>query len=160
MGLDPHTLRLEPAVDGPDTPFSTQGAVLETDPGGERVDADGEVLRGPLAGDPLLSVRGDAAEECWRIVAPALGAWRAGEVLPDEHPADSTGPAAGPQGGGAEAVTAWPHALPFGSRTPSARLPSDFQTPQPACRATRASRPRRTAGHSVAMIENTTVSRT
>jgi glucose-6-phosphate 1-dehydrogenase len=52
----------------------------------------GEVLKGILADDPTLSVRGDVAEECWRIVEPVLGAWRAGLVPLDEYPAGSDGP--------------------------------------------------------------------
>jgi len=52
----------------------------------------GEVLKGILADDPTLSVRGDVAEECWRIVEPVLGAWREGLVPLDEYPAGSDGP--------------------------------------------------------------------
>jgi glucose-6-phosphate 1-dehydrogenase len=46
-----------------------------------------------LDGDPTLSVRGDTAEECWRIVEPVLDAWRADAVPLREYPAGSTGPA-------------------------------------------------------------------
>ena len=45
-----------------------------------------------LDGDPTLSVRGDTAEECWRIVEPVLDAWRADEVPLEEYPAGSAGP--------------------------------------------------------------------
>jgi glucose-6-phosphate 1-dehydrogenase len=54
--------------------------------------AYGEVLAGVLDGDPILSVRGDTAEECWRVVDPVLQAWRAGKVAMDEYPAGSDGP--------------------------------------------------------------------
>jgi hypothetical protein len=47
-----------------------------------------------LAGDPLLSVRGDTAEECWRIVDPVLEAWQQNRTPLDAYPAGSTGPAA------------------------------------------------------------------
>jgi glucose-6-phosphate 1-dehydrogenase len=50
------------------------------------------VLEGLLDGDPWLSVRGDTAEQCWRIVAPVLNAWRAGEVPLEDYPAGSSGP--------------------------------------------------------------------
>ncbi len=53
----------------------------------------GEVLEGVLSDDPTLSVRGDTAVQCWRIVEPVLRAWRAGLVPLDEYPAGSTGPA-------------------------------------------------------------------
>ena len=45
-----------------------------------------------LEGDPFLSVRGDTAEECWRIVDPVLQAWR-GKAPMDEYAAGSDGPA-------------------------------------------------------------------
>ncbi|GGI44946.1 glucose-6-phosphate 1-dehydrogenase [Agromyces flavus] len=53
----------------------------------------GEVLKGILGDDPTLSVRGDVAEECWRIIEPVLAAWREGRVPLDEYPAGSDGPA-------------------------------------------------------------------
>lgn len=52
----------------------------------------GEVLKGILNDDPTLSVRGDVAEECWRIVEPVLTAWREGRVPLEEYPAGSDGP--------------------------------------------------------------------
>ncbi|HCG15069.1 MAG TPA: glucose-6-phosphate dehydrogenase, partial [Micrococcus luteus] len=99
VGLDPREVRIELAVDGADTPFDAERRTLAADLGEEQVDAYGEVLRGILTGQTLLSVRGDAAEECWRILAPVLAAWEAEEVPLDEYPAGSAGPAGG--GGGA-----------------------------------------------------------
>ncbi|GAA4067004.1 glucose-6-phosphate dehydrogenase [Agromyces indicus] len=52
----------------------------------------GEVLKGILNDDPTLSIRGDVAEESWRIVEPVLEAWRAGRVPLEAYPAGSTGP--------------------------------------------------------------------
>ena len=52
----------------------------------------GEVLKGILGDDPTLSIRGDVAEECWRIVEPVLTAWHSGRVTLDEYPAGSDGP--------------------------------------------------------------------
>ncbi|GMA20917.1 hypothetical protein [Arsenicicoccus piscis] len=52
----------------------------------------GEVLRGVLDRDLLLSVRDDFVAEAWRIVDPVLESWRAGERPLDEYPAGSTGP--------------------------------------------------------------------
>jgi glucose-6-phosphate 1-dehydrogenase len=40
-----------------------------------------------------MSVRGDVAEECWRIITPILQAWDEGAAPLDEYPAGSTGPA-------------------------------------------------------------------
>ena len=52
----------------------------------------GQVLRGILDGDPLLSVRADMAEECWRIMRPVIRAWRDGKVPLEDYPAGSLGP--------------------------------------------------------------------
>ena len=52
----------------------------------------GEVLKGVIEGDPTLSVRGDMAVDCWRIIEPVQKAWRAGEVPLEEYPAGSGGP--------------------------------------------------------------------
>jgi glucose-6-phosphate 1-dehydrogenase len=54
----------------------------------------GEVLHGILSADPTLSVRADAVEQCWRIVAPVLKAWREDAVPLDRYSAGSTGPEA------------------------------------------------------------------
>lgn len=54
--------------------------------------AYGEVLEAVIEGNRLLSVRGDIAEECWRIVDPVLAAWRADEVPMDTYAAGTQGP--------------------------------------------------------------------
>ena len=51
-----------------------------------------EVLAAVLDGNHLISVRGDIAEECWRICEPVIEAWRSGAVPMDEYPAGSGGP--------------------------------------------------------------------
>ncbi len=53
----------------------------------------GEVLKGILGDDPTLSIRGDVAEECWRIVEPVLAAWRSDRVPLEAYAAGSDGPA-------------------------------------------------------------------
>jgi glucose-6-phosphate 1-dehydrogenase len=50
------------------------------------------VLAGVLDGDPTLSVRGDTAVECWRIVAPILKEWSEDKVPLDSYRAGSRGP--------------------------------------------------------------------
>jgi glucose-6-phosphate 1-dehydrogenase len=45
-----------------------------------------------LAGDPILSIRADEAEEAWRIIEPIREAWHAGAVPLHEYPAGSEGP--------------------------------------------------------------------
>jgi glucose-6-phosphate 1-dehydrogenase len=50
------------------------------------------VLSGILDGDAMLSVRGDAAEQCWRIIEPVRQAWKRGDVPLEEYRAGSAGP--------------------------------------------------------------------
>ena len=38
------------------------------------------LLRDMLRGEPMLSIRGDEAEEAWRIVEPVLAGWRGGQA--------------------------------------------------------------------------------
>jgi glucose-6-phosphate 1-dehydrogenase len=92
LGFGPDRLALELDVNGPGDPLDLERAVLETRLGAGDLPAYGQVLAGVLEGDPLLSVRGDVAEECWRIVEPVLAAWQAGEVPMEEYPAGSDGP--------------------------------------------------------------------
>ena len=51
------------------------------------------VLLDVLDGDGALSVRGDEAEEAWRIMDPVLEAWADDRVPLEEYPAGSDGPA-------------------------------------------------------------------
>jgi glucose-6-phosphate 1-dehydrogenase len=55
--------------------------------------AYGRLLLDVLAGNPALSIRGDEAEEAWRILAPVLSAWSRDLVPLEEYPAGSDGPA-------------------------------------------------------------------
>jgi glucose-6-phosphate 1-dehydrogenase len=52
----------------------------------------GRVLLDLLNGGSTLSVRGDEAEEAWRVVEPVLAAWREHRVPLEEYPAGSDGP--------------------------------------------------------------------
>ncbi len=54
--------------------------------------AYGGLLRQVLAGDATLSIRGDEAEESWRVVSPVLEAWSKDLVPLEEYPAGSQGP--------------------------------------------------------------------
>ena len=94
ISLDPDGMTLDLNINGEGDPFRLDQVTLGANFGAGRLSAYGEVLSGFLAGDPTLSVRGDAAEECWRIVSPVLKAWRAGEVPLDTYRAGSHGPTA------------------------------------------------------------------
>lgn len=92
IGFGPDTLELDVDVNGPGDIFTLDCASLVAELNASDLLPYGEVLDGVLTGDPLLSVRGDAAEECWRIVEPVLNAWAGGAVPLEEYDAGSTGP--------------------------------------------------------------------
>lgn len=94
IGLNPETLEFDLNINGEGSPFELDHIVLATRFAEGELDAYGEVLDGILDSDPTLSVRGDVAEECWRIVEPVITAWRADEVPLDTYKAGSNGPAA------------------------------------------------------------------
>ena len=96
LTLGPDRMALEININGPGDPFQLDRATLEADFGAGELLAYAEVLQGILDGDPALSVRGDTAEQCWRIVQPVLEAWRSNAVPLDEYPAGTPGPAGWP----------------------------------------------------------------
>ncbi|MBB2976847.1 glucose-6-phosphate 1-dehydrogenase [Microbacterium endophyticum] len=93
MSLGPDTMSLELNVNGGEDPFELQRVHLDAALGAGSLRAYAEVLSEVLDGEATLSVRGDAAEQCWRIVQPILDAWEANEVPLDTYPAGSRGPA-------------------------------------------------------------------
>jgi glucose-6-phosphate 1-dehydrogenase len=90
--MGPDKMELDININGPGDPMDLDRVALTADFAAGRLPAYGEVLAGVLDGDPLLSVRGDTAEQCWRIVDPVLKAWRDGESAMDSYPAGSSGP--------------------------------------------------------------------
>ncbi|PPF78939.1 glucose-6-phosphate dehydrogenase [Subtercola sp. Z020] len=94
IGLRPPTLAFELTLNGDGDPFSLSRHDLSTELEPSPLTAYGEVMRGVLGNDPTLSIRGDVAETCWRIVAPVLNAWKRGDVPLEEYPAGSQGPRA------------------------------------------------------------------
>ncbi|WP_104042139.1 glucose-6-phosphate dehydrogenase [Arthrobacter sp. ZGTC412] len=93
IGFGPDTLQFDVDVNGPGEILSLSRLTLEAELSASELLPYGEVLEGVLAGDPLLSVRGDTAEDCWRIVEPVLRAWQQGTVPLEEYDAGSSGPA-------------------------------------------------------------------
>ncbi|BDZ44761.1 hypothetical protein GCM10025866_06700 [Naasia aerilata] len=79
-------------MNGSGDPFKLEQSTLSVKKEPGELLPYGQVLRGILEGNPLLSVRGDIAEECWRIVDPVLAAWREDKVPLEEYPAGSSGP--------------------------------------------------------------------
>lgn len=92
IGFGPDTMDIELNVNGPGDPLAIDQTVLRSEFGPGGLPAYGEVLLGVLDADPSLSVRGDTAEDCWRIVQPVLDAWRADRVPLQEYAAGSAGP--------------------------------------------------------------------
>ena len=93
IGMKPAELQLDLMINGEGDPFELERVVLDTALQAGELSAYGEVLAGLLEGDPTLSVRGDMAEECWRILTPVIEAWHRGDVPLDGYAAGSTGPA-------------------------------------------------------------------
>jgi glucose-6-phosphate 1-dehydrogenase len=106
MGIGPGAagMGLELNINAPGDPFSIESVTLEAAYGAGALSEYGEVLRGVLADDPSLSVRGDTAVECWRIVEPVLASWQAGAPPLGEYAAGSSGSEGGdvrlPRGSG------------------------------------------------------------
>jgi glucose-6-phosphate 1-dehydrogenase len=93
FGLDPESVTLELTGAGArDLRPLTLAAQLDP----PELPAYGRLLHEVLNADPSLSIRGDEAEESWRVVTPVLDAWSAGLVPLEEYPAGSDGPAPRP----------------------------------------------------------------
>jgi glucose-6-phosphate 1-dehydrogenase len=92
LGLNPDRLELSVTVNGPGEPFTVEEVTLAAHLAPQDVSAYGRVILDVLAGDPTLSIRGDEAEECWRIVGPILDAWRTGVPGLRDYTAGSDGP--------------------------------------------------------------------
>lgn len=92
IGLAPEYIHLGLSTNAEGDKLDLEQSVLSTELGESAIRPYGEILDHILHGDPLLSVRGDIAEECWRIVTPVLDAWRDNRVPMDEYRAGSTGP--------------------------------------------------------------------
>lgn len=93
LDLKPGAVTLELSVNAEGDPFTLEQKALHAALGKARMLPYGEVLAGIFDGDPLLSIRGDVAQESWRIVEPALTAWSRGDVPLEDYPAGSLGPA-------------------------------------------------------------------
>ena len=93
--MNPDRLVLDLSLNGAGDPFCLEPAALELTLAPQDLSAHARLLLDALEGDPTLSIRGDEAEECWRIVEPILAHWeRSGPPLLD-YAAGSAGPVAG-----------------------------------------------------------------
>jgi glucose-6-phosphate 1-dehydrogenase len=91
FGLEPESLTLELSGVGARVgELAPQTLTAALDP--PALPAYGQLLLGVLSGEVALSIRGDEAEESWRVVTPVLDAWSSGLVPMEEYPAGSHGP--------------------------------------------------------------------
>jgi glucose-6-phosphate 1-dehydrogenase len=93
LSLNPDGMQLDLSINGEGNPFDLDRVTLEAEFANGALPPYGEVLAGLLDDDPTLSVRADEVEECWRIVAPILAAWKKDRVPLDSYRAGSDGPA-------------------------------------------------------------------
>ncbi len=99
IGFGADKVELDFNVNGPGNPLELDPVTMEADFGAGDLHEYGQVLRKVLEGDPLISVRGDTAVECWRIIQPVRDAWAANEVPLGEYEAGSSGPSGWPEHG-------------------------------------------------------------
>jgi len=99
FGLDPESLTLDLTGIGA-RPHTLVPLELRARIEPPELPAYGQLLLDVLDGNAALSIRGDEAEEAWRVVAPVLSAWSRDLVPLLEYPAGSDGPcsAVGSQG--------------------------------------------------------------
>jgi glucose-6-phosphate 1-dehydrogenase len=91
IGLMDPTLQLSTTLNGPDRTAETRSLEAYATP--PRFTAYAHLLQEMLRSDPMLFIRGDEAEEAWRIVDPVMSAWSSGEVPMLEYPAGAAPPA-------------------------------------------------------------------
>ncbi len=91
--LSPDAILLQLNLNGEGDPFDLEQVTLDTEFPTQELPPYSLLLQEILEGDATLSIRGDEAEELWRIVEPVLTAWESNEVPLEEYRAGSSGPA-------------------------------------------------------------------
>jgi len=110
IGLAPDRLELSVNINGHGDMFDLEETTLVAELAPQEISAYGKVILDVLHSDPTLSIRGDEAEESWRIVEPIMDAWAAGTPAIEEYPAGSPGPVGsfcGPEGQPPRKLTAF-----------------------------------------------------
>lgn len=92
LRLNPDRMELGVNINGPGDPFDLEPASLAAELAPQELSAYGRLLLDILDGNAVLSIRGDEAEESWRIVEPILAAWAEGKVGMAGYAAGSNGP--------------------------------------------------------------------
>ncbi len=86
------TLNVGININQKNSPYELEPITLHTALGEGQYSAYGSLLLDVLNGDPTFFVRGDEAEESWRIIQPIADAWKASRVPLRTYPAGSLGP--------------------------------------------------------------------
>lgn len=92
IDLKPGAVTMVLSMNAEGGPYDMEQKELRAELAPGRMQPYGEILADILDGQTLLSVRGDAAEECWRIVEPVLKAFKDNKIPLEEYPAGSAGP--------------------------------------------------------------------
>jgi glucose-6-phosphate 1-dehydrogenase len=93
IGLDgPYDLALQLTGMASGPPAHLAPLTLQAELSAPDLPAYSRVLMDVLNGDSRLSIRGDEAEEAWRVLTPVLQAWAENDVPLEEYPAGSDGP--------------------------------------------------------------------
>ena len=92
LTMDPDRLAVDLALNGAGDPFCLDPARWELALAPQELSPYARLLVDVFEGDPTLSIRGDEAEESWRIVEPIIDAWAAGMSPLAAYTAGSQGP--------------------------------------------------------------------
>lgn len=92
IGMKPQNLAIQLSTNGAGDKYDLEETVLMAELDDSPLRPYGEILEEIFDGNPILSVRGDVAEECWRIMTPILQAWANNEVPMHEYRAGWAGP--------------------------------------------------------------------
>jgi glucose-6-phosphate 1-dehydrogenase len=87
LQLDPDVMQLEAVINGAGDPLTLEDVAFGVELAAQEIPAYGRVILDVLEGDPTFSIRGDEAEEAWRIMEPILEHWTAGTSPLREYPA-------------------------------------------------------------------------
>jgi glucose-6-phosphate 1-dehydrogenase len=90
LQMDPDRMVLDLALNGRGDPFVLEREQLELELSPQELSPYARLLLDAFEGDPTMSIRGDEAEESWRVVEPILRAWQDGAAPMEEYPAGST----------------------------------------------------------------------
>jgi len=92
FGLEPEGLSLELTGTGSGAKASLVPLTLSAEMEPPELPAYGRILLDVLTGNSALSIRGDEAEEAWRVVTPVIEGWARDLVPLEEYDGGSNGP--------------------------------------------------------------------